>query len=154
MSIYTHFSWYMYLKLCEIIRCCCWNLSSAISPATRNPLPRHQSATNPLYAIYYLDCNIAKTSIANDPKISLQHSKIICCNIPCNTGRGNRTPELVGTLAIVASLRSRGGERGGGLRSREEPAYEWVEEVRPMGWTSDKERYRLSKVLEGPRPLY
>jgi hypothetical protein len=45
----------MYLKLCEIIRCRCWNLSSAISLATRNLLPRHQSATNPLYAIYYLD---------------------------------------------------------------------------------------------------
>jgi hypothetical protein len=65
------------------------------------------------------------------------------------------TPELVGILATVASLRSRGGGRGGGgLRSREEPAYERVEEVRPTGRTSDKERYFLSKVLEEPRPLY
>jgi hypothetical protein len=96
-----------------------------------------------------------KNIYCNDPKISLQHSKIICCNIPCNTGRGNRTPELVGTLVTVASLRSRGGERGGGgLRSREEPACERVEEVCPTGRTSDKERYRLSKVLEGLRPLY
>jgi hypothetical protein len=44
----------MYLKLCEIIRYRCWNLSSAISSATRNLLPWHQSATNPIYAIYYL----------------------------------------------------------------------------------------------------
>jgi hypothetical protein len=44
----------MYLKLYGTIRYRYWNLSSAISSAICNPLPRRQSATNPLYAIYYL----------------------------------------------------------------------------------------------------
>jgi hypothetical protein len=35
-------------------------------------------------------------------------------------GGGNRTPEIVGTLATAASLRSRG---RGGLRSRDGMAY-------------------------------
>jgi hypothetical protein len=48
MSIYTHYSWYMYLKLCGIIGCRSWNLSSVISSAIRNPLPQCQSATNPI----------------------------------------------------------------------------------------------------------
>jgi hypothetical protein len=52
--IYTYYSWYMYLKLYGIIGCYYWNLSSAISPAIRIPLPRRQSTINPLCAIYYL----------------------------------------------------------------------------------------------------
>jgi hypothetical protein len=47
----------MYLKLYGTIGCRYWNLSSAISSAIRNPLSRRQSTTNPLYAIYYLDCD-------------------------------------------------------------------------------------------------
>ena len=55
----------MYLKLYGTIRCRYWDLSSAISPAIHNPLPRRQSATKPLYAIYYL---VYSTVLGNEKK--------------------------------------------------------------------------------------
>jgi hypothetical protein len=67
--IYTHYSWYTYLKLYGTIGYRHWNLSSAISPAIRNLLPRCQSATNPLYAIYYLGRNVGSNKISRVPDV-------------------------------------------------------------------------------------
>jgi hypothetical protein len=72
-------------------------------------------------------CNIRKLSISNIKKLIAtreEQQKKACKTAPDPSpssspkGGGNRTPELTGTLATAASLRSKGGVGGGGLRSR------------------------------------